>query len=121
MLVFLSFGEDQINKMDIKEMRDVLTKAASIQLGFIVNLLEENPIYFAPGNSQISWCVCSNHSKMETDEERICCGKQGCLSLHPVSFCFLYLEFEKYNTFNSVAVAILFFGSFCHGLVKPRC
>ena len=76
-------------------MRDVLTKAASIQPGFIVNPLEENPIYFAPGNSQISWCVCSNCSEMETDEERICCGKQNFLSLHPVSFHFLYLEFDR--------------------------
>ena len=84
-----------MNKMDINEMRDVLTKTASIQPGFIVNLLEENPIYFAPRNSQISWCVCSNCSKMETDEERVCYGKQNCLTLHPVSFCFLYLEFER--------------------------
>ena len=76
-------------------MRDVLTKAASIQPGFIVNLLEEIPIYFAHRNSQISWCACFNCSEMETDEERVCCGKQNCFSPQPVSFRFFYLEFER--------------------------
>ena len=73
--------------MDVAEMKNVLLRAATVQPGFIVDILsEQEPQSSSTATSpSLPWCICSNCKEMETDDERICCRKRECLSMHPVS------------------------------------
>ncbi|XP_056003541.1 P2X purinoceptor 7-like [Ostrea edulis] len=44
-----------------------------------------------PGGTCPNWCVCGKYREMPTDREKVCCGKEQCITLLP-DFSVLILD-----------------------------
>lgn len=81
--------------MSLEESREILLHVLERNPTVMIDIMRpanRQPGGYHPGPDVQApdWCVCTKCREMPTEIEKVCCGKENCISLVPVSNIYAY-------------------------------